>query len=154
MPHCPHVGGGPTHAHCPFVSSPHVWPLKQTPLGEQNGNTGSGHPGSVVVVVVVGHWMQKPPLHPKNPGAKHVVPPQHGAPLKPQHGFGSHVPAPRVTPPALEQSLAVSRTQAKAPMGDPGTQHWTGACVVVVGLVVVEVVVLVVVGHVATHTAN
>src|SRR4029453_10243695 len=121
MPHCPHVGGGPTHAHCPFVSSPHVWPFVQTPLNKQGGSTGS-HSGSVVVVVVVGHTVQKPPLHP-NP-AKHVVPPQHGAPLKPQHGLGSHVPPPPSSPPALEQSLAVSRTQAKAPMGDPGTQHW------------------------------
>src|SRR5262245_64648767 len=137
MPHCPHVGGGPTHAHCPFVSSPHVWPFVQTGLPEQ---TVGPHSGSVVVVVVGGHTVQKPPLHP-NP-VKHVVPPQHGAPLKPQHGFGSHVPAPRLTPPAVEQSLAVSRTQAKAPMGDPGTQHWTDACVVVVGLVVVEVVVV------------
>jgi hypothetical protein len=119
MPHCPHVGGGPTHAHCPFVSSPHVWPFVQTGLPEQ---TVGPHSGSVVVVVVGGHTVQKPPLHP-NP-VKHVVPPQHGAPLKPQHGFGSHVPAPRLTPPALEQSLAVSKTQAKAPMGDPGTQHW------------------------------
>ena len=81
MPHCPHVGGGPTHAHSPFVSSPHVWPFVQTPLAKHAGSTGS-HSGSVVVVLVVGHRVQKPPLHP-NP-EKHVVPPQHGVPKEPQ----------------------------------------------------------------------
>src|SRR5262249_20267506 len=45
-------------------------------------------------------------------------------------GFGSHVPGPKFAPPALEHSVAVSRTQA--PPGEPGRQHWIGPSVVVV----------------------
>ena len=60
-------------------------------------------------------------------------------------GSGEHVPGPRFAPPALEHCVAVSTRQVKAPIGEPGTQHWIGGSVVVVvvGVMVVEDVVLV-----------
>jgi len=58
-------------------------------------------------------------------------------------GFGSHVPGPRFAPPALEHCVAVSTRQVKAPIGEPGTQHWIGGSVVVVVVVGAPVLVLV-----------
>jgi len=60
-------------------------------------------------------------------------------------GFGSHEPGPRFTPPALEHCVADSTTQGKAPPGEPGRQHWIGASVVVVVLLVDVVVAVVLV---------
>ena len=57
-------------------------------------------------------------------------------------GFGEHVPGPAFEPPALAHCVAVSTTQVKAPPGEPGTQHWIGASVVVVVVAAPVVVVL------------
>jgi hypothetical protein len=60
-------------------------------------------------------------------------------------GFGEQVPAPSFIPPSAVHCAALSTTQAKAPIGDDGMQHWIGASVVVVVLLVVDVVLDVVV---------
>jgi hypothetical protein len=52
------------------------------------------------------------------------------------------VPGPWFVPPALEHCVAVSTMQVKAPIGEPGTQHWIGGWVVVVVVVGAPVVVV------------
>jgi hypothetical protein len=59
-------------------------------------------------------------------------------------GFGEQVPAPPFIPPSAVHCVALSTTQAKAPIGDDCLQHWIGASVVVVVLLVDVVVVLLV----------
>src|SRR5262245_39489856 len=59
-------------------------------------------------------------------------------------GSGEQVPAPSFIPPSPVHCAALSTTQAKAPIGDDGMQHWIGASVVVVVLLVDVVVVLLV----------
>jgi hypothetical protein len=120
----------PPHGFGSHVPGPRLAPLaleqalavSRTQVKAPMGDPGKQHwiSGRVVVVVV---------------GAVVVV--------VPPHGFGSHVPDPRLAPPALEQALAVSRTQVKAPMGDPGKQHWISGMVVDVVVVVGPVVVVV-----------
>jgi hypothetical protein len=61
-------------------------------------------------------------------------------------GFGTHVPGGPMSPPAPAHWLGVSTTQAKAPIGEPGSQHWIVSRVVAV-MDVVVVIVVVVVGH-------
>src|SRR5262249_3121345 len=52
------------------------------------------------------------------------------------HGSGEQVPVPKSVPPSVAHWVALSTMHVNAPIAEPGTQHWTGATVVDVVLVV------------------